>query len=93
MLQFLSLSGTLFELVFRFLMWFYIVPLTLALIGTGFIRDSFCAFFQRDLSSTQRMALVRYLAGQGILGLGAAVMVFLLIFYRQEIFQCVIGLF
>lgn len=93
MFQVLSLGVPLIELAFRFLVWLYIVPLTLALIGAGFMRDSLRALFRRDLAGAQRLAMVRYLAGQGVLGFGAAVLVFSLIFYRKELLQCVIGLF
>jgi len=93
MFHVLSLGVPLLELFFRFLLWLYIAPLTLALIGAGFMRDSLRTLFRRDMTNAQRLAVACYLAGQGVLGIGAAVLVFSLIFYRLELFQCVIGLF
>ncbi len=94
MLGLLNLGGPLIELGFRLLMWFYIAPLTLALIGLGFMRDSVRVLVARNgMDAPVRRATARYLAGQGVLGLVAAVLVFLAIFYRKELLQCVIGVF
>lgn len=93
MSQVLSLGIPLIELGFRFLVWLYIVPLMLALIGGGFMRDSVRALYRRDIDFAQRLASARYLAGQGAWGFIAAIFVFSLIFHRKELFQCVIGLF
>jgi hypothetical protein len=94
MLQLLGIGGPLIELVIQFVIWLYIVPATLAFIGLGFFRDSLRSLIvRRDLAVPQRLALARYQAGQGVLGLAASALLFIAIFHRKELFQCVIGLF
>jgi hypothetical protein len=93
MMQVLGIGGPLIELLFQFVIWLYIVPLMLALIGLGFLRDSLRSLVRRDLAAPQRFAAARYQAGQGLLGLAASVLVFTVIFYRKELLQCLVGHF
>jgi hypothetical protein len=94
MMQILGVGGPLLGLGIQLLVWLYIVPLTLALIGLGFMRDCLRSLlFRRDLAAPQRFAVARYQAGQGVMGLAASVLVFLVIYHRKELIQCVTGLF
>lgn len=90
-----SIGVPLLELFFRFLIALYIFPLTLSLIGFRFIADGTVIIFKSRITRTRaiKYTSAKYCFGQGILGLVAAVFLFLIIFHRQEIIKCVIGLF
>jgi len=86
MMQVLGLGVPLMELFVRFVLWVYMIPLTFFMIGAGFFRNSLVVLvFKRDLRQAGRLAF------EGLIGFAMAAAIFSLIYFRKEIFQCVIG--
>lgn len=94
MLQILGVGAPFLGFGIQLYVWLYIVPLMLAMIGLGFMRDSLRSLFARNgLALSQRISIARYQAGQGLVGLIVSALFFLAIFFRKELFQCVTGIF
>lgn len=93
MLQILGLGMPFFEIVMRFLIWLYLLPLTFALIALGFVKESFLTLFKFSVPLKQRLTEIRYLAIQSVIGGFVTVVTFVLIYYRSDILKCVIRLF
>lgn len=86
MMQVLGLGVPMLELFMRFVIWLYMIPLTFAMIGAGFFRDSLVVLvFRRDLRQAGRFAL------EGVIGFAMAAAIFSLIYFRKELLQCVFG--
>lgn len=90
MLQILGLGAPLVEFGARFIVWLYMPAILCMLISISFFKDSCKTLVSRlDLPFQDRFKLARYQAGQALIGLMVSPLVFLLIFYRKELFQWV----
>ncbi len=86
--------GSLIELAIRFVVWLYFPALLCILIGCRFMRDCFDVLaHRRDMPASDRYQLARYMAYQSLQGLIAGVVIFFVIYFRKELYQCVTGLF
>lgn len=94
MLQIFGVGAPFLGLGIQALVWLYIIPLMLALIGLGLLWEGMKTLYvRRDLATLQRFAAARYQAGQGLMGLAASALFFVAIFFRKELIQCVSGIF
>lgn len=94
MMMIFGFGSPLVELLVRLVIWFYMPALICILIGFRFMRDCLLVLTnRRDMPAPDRYQLARHLAFQGVQGLGVGVVIFFVIYFRKELYQCVTGLF
>lgn len=94
MLQLLGLGAPLVEFGARFVVWLYMPALLCFLVSLSFFKESCRTLVLRtDLDRQTRLKFASHQAVQGLIGCLVTPAVFLAIYFRKELFQCLIGLF
>lgn len=94
MFQLFGLGAPLVEFGARYIVWLYMPALLCFMVAISFLKDGVKTLIYRyDLEWQARLRLARYHATQGLIGLVVSPLVFLAIYFRKELFQCLAGLF
>jgi multisubunit Na+/H+ antiporter MnhG subunit len=94
MMMILGFASALVELLVRVVIWLYMPALICILIGFRFMKECCVTLLRRrDMPAPDRYHQARHLAFQGVQGLVVGVVIFFVIYFRKELYQCVTGLF
>lgn len=94
MMQLIGIGAPFMEFFARFVVWLYMPAILCFLIAYRLLKESVLVFLlRRDLHIQMRARLALKSVFGALQGIAAGTIVFLCIYYRKELFQCVSAAF